>query len=191
MRAAVFRKRAPQFWAGTRRSFWKARAKIVSKRMSQFWWSARTALKKFSSYFPSVSNQSLFSTKKRPFCLVDNFIFMLFFARPPHMNFCIFFFPCGSNLSWFNHTFDVFPSVGGPRQSFLEGRQTQIQKSGRIVKIRGGYSDKVSCRLLDFLWLFGACEKWVVRRSKSLGRWVGKFWQDVWTVWCMIQCFLV
>ena len=179
MRATVFRKRAPQFWAGTRSSFWKARAKIVSKRMSQFWWSARTALKKFSSYFSNVSNQSLFSTKKRPFCLVDNFIFMLFFARPPHMNFWNFFFPCGSNLSWFNHTFDVFPSVGGPRQSFLEGRQTQIQKSGRIVKIRGGYSDKVSCRLLDFLWLFGACEKWVVRRSKTLGRWVGKFWQDV------------
>ena len=137
------------------------------------------------------STRSRISQKNVLFLLVDNFTFMLFCERQLYSYFCSFFFWWGSNLSWFNHTFDVFPSDGGPSESFLEGRQTQNQKSGRIVKMRGGYSDKVSCRLLDFLWLFGACESLVVRRGKPLGRWVGKFWQDVWTFWCMIQCFLV
>ena len=93
----------------------------------------------------------MFHTKKNAFfLLVDNFTFMLFCERQLYSYFWSFFFSWGSNLSWFNHTFDVFPSELTTSEITFDEPHKKYQKTWRIVKKWGRLSVKLSCRLLVF-----------------------------------------
>ena len=59
-----------------------------------------------------------------------------------------------------------------------EERQTKWEKIRDEVKMRGRFLFKVAA-LLDFFGRFLVLVRFVVRRGKTFGRWVGKFWKDI------------
>ena len=60
----------------------------------------------------------------------------------------------------------------------IEERHTKWEKIPDEVKMRGRFLFKVAA-LLDFFGRFLVLVRFVVRRGKTFGRWVGKFWKDI------------
>ena len=126
-----------------------------------------------------------------PFHACGRFFLLLFCERQPHHNWCKKIYWWSSNLRAFNHTFDVFPSGLLGTFPFDSVAPKKLSKNSTVGWNETQFLSQGKLPCCFFLFFFGGCESWVVRRGKTFGRWVGKFWKDIWTVWCMIQCFLV